>query len=296
MKPVIHLHALTKNFGSRIAVNEVSFDVQEGEVFGFLGPNGAGKTTTIRLLLGQYGAHSGSAMLFGLDAFKDRKEIHKRIGFLSGDMAYDDTLTGLQYLRYMARLRGGNGSQLIAPLAHRLDADVHTKLRKLSRGSRQKIGLIAAVMHEPDLLILDEPSSGFDPLIQAEFNKMVLEHKKKGKTVLISSHILSEVRHLCDRVAFIREGELIKVGDMAELADTTLKKVRIIFQDEHDVDHLRAIKGVHHAVSDGRHLEFQYGGHMSDLIKKLAHLSVMDMAIEDVDLEELFMEYYRGAK
>jgi ABC-2 type transport system ATP-binding protein len=151
-------------------------------------------------------------------------------------------------------------------------------------------------MHEPDMLILDEPTSGFDPLIQAEFNKIILDFKKQGKTVFISSHILSEVRHLCDRVGFIREGKLIKVGDMEELAKAALKQVRVIFEDETDIVHIRALRGVHHETVDGNRVSFQFGGAMHELIQKLASLSTIDVAIEDADLEELFMRYYQGEK
>ncbi len=295
-KPVIHLHNVTKNFGSHIAVHALNLEVMQGEVFGFLGPNGAGKSTTIRMLLGQIAPHDGTITIFGHDALKDRVKIHKDIGYLSGEMAMDLKLTGKQYLKYMARLHGGVAWYKIAELAHRLDADLDKKLAALSRGNRQKIALISAIMHEPQMLILDEPTSGFDPLIQAEFNKIILDFKKQGKTVFISSHILSEVRHLCDRVGFIREGKLIKLGNMEELAATSLKQARVLFEDEHDIVHLRAVRGVQHVTVDGNHVVFQFGGPMRELIKKLASLSAIDVAIEDADLEELFMRYYKGDK
>ena len=295
-KPVIHLHNVTKNFGSHIAVHSLNLEVREGEIFGFLGPNGAGKSTTIRMLLGQISPHDGTITIFGHDAIKSRLEIHKRIGYLSGDMAMDPQLTGKQYLQYMARLHGGIKWYKIAELAHRLDADLDKKLKSLSRGNRQKIGFISAVMHDPEMLILDEPTSGFDPLIQAEFNKIILDYKAQGKTVFISSHILSEVRHLCDRVGFIREGKLIKVGDMEELAETNLKQIRAVFRDEKDIAHLRAVPGIQHVSVDSNHVVCQFGGQMHELIQKLAQLSVIDVAIEDAELEELFMRYYQGGK
>jgi len=295
-KPVIYIHNLTKNFGKHIAVDRLNLEVFEGEVFGFLGPNGAGKSTTIRMLIGQISAHDGTATIFGHDVVKSRVAIHKRIGYLSGDMALDLNLTGKQYLHYMARLHGGVSEHVIKDLAHRLDCDLNKRIGALSRGNRQKIALISAVMHDPDMLILDEPTSGFDPLIQAEFNKIILDCKKRGKTVFISSHILSEVQHLCDRVGFIREGKLIQVGDMAELTKTTLKQVRVIFDDQADVSHIRAVRGVHDITVDGQHCMFKFGGHMHDLIDKLAELSVVDVAITDADLEELFMRYYQGSK
>jgi len=295
-KPVIYIHNLTKNFGKHIAVDRLNLEVFEGEVFGFLGPNGAGKSTTIRMLIGQISAHDGTATIFGHDVIKSRVAIHKRIGYLSGDMALDLNLTGIQYLRYIARLHGGVSEHTIKGLAHRLDCDLGKRIGALSRGNRQKIALISAIMHDPDMLILDEPTSGFDPLIQAEFNKIILDFKKRGKTVFISSHILSEVQHLCDRVGFIRAGKLIQVGDMAELTKTTLKQVRVIFDDATDVEHMRAVRGVHDITVDGQHCMFKFSGHMHDLIGKLAELSVIDVAITDADLEELFMRYYQGGK
>lgn len=293
-KPMIHLHNVTKNFGSHIAVHGLNLEVFEGEVFGFLGPNGAGKSTTIHMLMGQISPHDGTITIFGHDALKSRRDIHKRIGYLSGDMAMELHLTGQQYLDYMARLHGGVAPHIVHELAHRLDADLTKKLGKLSRGNRQKIGLISAVMHNPDMLILDEPTTGFDPLIQAEFNKIILDLKKQGKTVFISSHILSEVQHLCDRVGFIRNGKLIKVGDMAELSATTLKRVRVIFEHEQDIAHLRAVRGVQNVTVDGVHVVCEFGGHMHDLVAKLAELPIVDVAIEDAELEELFMRYYQG--
>jgi ABC-2 type transport system ATP-binding protein len=295
-KPVIHLDNLTKNFGSEIAVDKLNLEVQEGEVFGFLGPNGAGKTTTIRMMLGQLSPHDGTVTIMGHDAWRDRAKVHQSIGYLSGDMALDMELTGKQYLHFLARLRGGVNSHRIHDLAQKLDCDLSLKIRKLSRGNRQKVALISALMHDPELLILDEPTSGFDPLIQAEFNKIILDYKKRGKTVFISSHILSEIQHLCDSVAFIREGKLVTVGKMQALTESTLKRVRVIFASEQDVSHIRAVRGVHQVTSDGRHAVFAFSGHMQDLLVKLADLAVVDLAIQDADLEELFMRYYKGGK
>lgn len=292
----IKLHRVTKNFGSHIAVHDVTLNVYEGEVFGFLGPNGAGKTTTIRMLLGQLNPHDGAIEIFGHNATRERSLVHKRVGYLSGDMAMDLQLTGMQFLQYIARLHGGVSKRSITSLANQLDCDLQKKIGKLSRGNRQKIGLISALMHEPDLLILDEPTSGFDPLIQAEFNKIILDYKQRGKTVFISSHILSEVQHLCDRVAFIREGKIIEVGNMDELAETTLKRVRLIFENPADANHVHAITGVQHVIVDGAHVTCQFSGHIRNLIAPLSKLSVQDVQIEDVDLEELFMRYYRKGK
>lgn len=295
-KPVIHLHNLTKNFGSHIAVDRLNLEILEGEIFGFLGPNGAGKTTTIRMMLGQVSPHDGTVTIMGHDAWRDRAKVHAGIGYLGGDMALDGELTGQQYLNFLAQLQKGVSQHLIHDLARKFECDLSVKIRKLSRGNKQKVALISALMHDPELLILDEPTSGFDPLIQAEFNKIILDYKKRGKTVFISSHILSEIQHLCDRVAFIRNGKLATVGNMQDLTESTIKRVRVVFASEQDISHIRAVRGVHQVTSDGRHALFAFSGHMQDLLGKLAELSVVDLAIQDADLEELFMRYYKGSK
>jgi ABC-2 type transport system ATP-binding protein len=293
---VIQAHSLTKYFGESAAVYKLDLQIMPGEVFGFLGPNGAGKTTTIRMLMGEIMPTDGTVTIFGHDAIQDRAITHRDIGYLSGDMALEGDLTGQQYLAYIARLRGGVSGAAIKQLAHRFDCDLHIKIKRLSRGNRQKIALIAAVMHQPALLILDEPTSGFDPLIQAEFNKLVLECKKQGKTVFISSHILSEIQHLCDRVAFIRHGQLIQTGDMSSLTESTLKQIRVTFKDAKDVEHIRALHGTKAVVADDRHVVFDYGGHVQDLLGVLSHLHVVDVSITDADLEELFLRYYKGRR
>lgn len=292
-QPVIQLQDVTKRFGSHIAVHKLNLSVQKGEVVGFLGPNGAGKTTTIRMIMGQIGPHDGEISVFGQDAAQHAKQIHKKVGFVGGDMALEEGLTGMQYLQFIARLHGGVDKRKITDLAHRFDCDLSKKIRALSRGNRQKIALISAVMHEPDLLVLDEPSSGFDPLIQAEFNKLILQYKQNGKTVFISSHILSEVEHLCDKLVFIREGKIIKTSTLEELERHALKRLRVVFDDARDVEHFRAIPGVEHIASDGARVVCRFGGSLQELLRKTAALSVADITIEEADLEELFMQYYR---
>jgi ABC-2 type transport system ATP-binding protein len=292
-QPVIQLHNVTKRFGSHTAVHKLNLTIQKGEVVGFLGPNGAGKTTTIRMIMGQIGPHDGEVTIFGQDASQHAATIHKRVGYVGGDMALEESLTGMQYLQFIARLHGGVPKRTITELAHRFDCDLSKKIRALSRGNRQKIALISAVMHEPELLILDEPSSGFDPLIQAEFNKLILRYKQDGKTVFISSHILSEIEHLCDRLVFIRGGELIKISSLEELERHALKRLRVVFDDARDVEHFRAIPGVEHVVSDGARVVCRFGGSLQELLRKTATLSVADITIEEADLEELFMQYYR---
>lgn len=295
-KPTIQLQNLSKYFGETAAVKGIDIAIQEGEVFGFIGPNGAGKTTTIRMMMGQILPTDGTVTIFGHDAIADRAKVHRDIGYLSSDMAIESHLTGAQYLAYIARIRGGVPRQKINELARRLDCNLTKKIGKLSRGNRQKVALISAIMHQPSLLILDEPTAGFDPLIQAEFNKIILEFKKQGKTVFISSHILSEIEHVCDRVGFIRKGELIQVGGIKSMTESTLKQVQITFADAKEVEHIRALRGAKHVVVDGAHVVFQFGGHIQDLLGVLAGLRVVDIALTDADLEELFMRYYKGQR
>ena len=201
MTAVIELKNLTKNYGKNRGVSDVTLVVPEGSVFGFLGPNGAGKTTTISMLVDLIRPTSGTVKIFGQDNREHSVENRQKIGFLAGDMAMDNALTGWQQLEYLANLRGGLNRQHAGELAERLKCDLNRKFKTLSSGNRQKIGLIAALMHDPELLIFDEPTSGLDPITQAEFNKIVLEHKAAGKTAFISSHMLSEVQEICDSVA-----------------------------------------------------------------------------------------------
>lgn len=295
-KPVIQLNNVSKYFGEVAAVHKVSLAINQGEVFGFLGPNGAGKTTTIRMMLGQVLPTDGTVTIFGHDAIQKRALVHRDIGYLSGDIALEPSLTGKQFLSYIGRLHGGGHSETVKELSHRLDCDLSKRIKHLSRGNRQKVALIAAIMHKPALLILDEPTTGFDPLIQAEFNKIILDYKKQGRTVFVSSHILSEIQHICDKVAFIRQGKIIQQGDIQQMTDSTLKQVKATFVDEKDVEHIRAIRGAKNVVVDGRHVVFQFGGHMQALLSRLAELQVADVSITDADLEELFMRYYKGRR
>jgi len=292
---VIDAQHLTKRFGKQNGVSNLELQVIQGETFGFIGPNGAGKTTTIRMVLGQIRPTSGEVKIFGEDAMGQAAHIHRRIGFLSGDMEMDTGLTGEQYLEYITHLRGGQGAQNRMSLAKRLQCDLSKPMGQLSRGNRQKVGLIAAVMHAPDLLILDEPSSGFDPLIQVEFAKIIEEHKARGGTALISSHVLSEVQHLCDRVGLIRQGKMIKVESMARIAKDLFKTV--VVQAAHAavaLDELQNLKGVRGFKGDGRQAHFEYGGSSNVLLKALAKHEIEDITIQDADLETMFMHYYEG--
>src|SRR5438874_7144387 len=217
MPAIIQTHQLTKSYGKSRGILGVTFDIQEGEVFGFLGPNGAGKTTTMRTLMGLLRANSGSATIGGLDCWIQSTEVKKLVGYLPGEFTFDPGLRGAQIIEYLGHLRGGVDQAYVRSLVERLGLDPSKRFREYSHGNKQKLGLVQAFMHQPRLLILDEPTSGLDPLNQQEFFRMVTESQARGATIFLSSHILSEVEHTCDRVGIIREGQMVRVGAVHEL-------------------------------------------------------------------------------
>src|SRR5437588_2579477 len=231
MAAMIEVEGLTKSYGSKRGIVEVSFQVEEGDVFGFLGPNGAGKTTTIRLLMARLRADGGTARIAGLDCWKQSLEIKRLIGYMPGEPALDPNLTGGQILEYFAHLRGGVDHAYLKQLVDRFELDTSRKFRQYSTGNKRKVVLIQALMHRPRLLILDEPTSGLDPLNQQEFDRMVREARDDGRTVFLSSHVLSEVEQLCSQVGIIREGRLVRVGGIADVKDIKRYEMAITFAD-----------------------------------------------------------------
>lgn len=292
MAIVLKLEGLTKTFGNNRGVSELNLEVEEGTVIGFLGPNGAGKSTTINMLMGYTRATSGHASIFGKDVWHDSVAIHADVGFLASDMALDGNLTGQQLLEYYGRLRGNYPKTYVRELATRLDCNLKRKIKTLSRGNRQKVALIAAFMHKPRLLLLDEPTSGLDPLIQAEFNKIILEHKAEGRTTFISSHVLSEIQELCDRMVFIRQGQVIANKTFAELTEAAPKQVKVKSPDAKLATRLRELHGVSNLTAHKAIIAFAYTGKPGELLEALHGHKIDDVTIADVDLENLFMEYY----
>lgn len=294
MSAILELEKVTKMYGSVRGVERVSLEVEQGSIFGFLGPNGAGKTTTISMLVNLIKPTSGVVRVFGKDAATQGLHIRSRVGFLAGDMSLDRGLTGWQQLEYFGNLRGGFDRKYVRELASRLDCKLGRKFKTLSRGNKQKVGLIAALMHKPELLILDEPTSGLDPLIQAEFNKIILEHKARGGTVFISSHVLSEVQELCDQVAFIREGKLIANKPLSEITKGAPKDVRIVTPEDKLIHILKRLRG----VGDLKHLNgvatFSYSDDINRLLNVVSAYELHDMTVSDVELEKIFMKYYEG--
>jgi ABC-2 type transport system ATP-binding protein len=293
LEPALRINNVTKKYTSEHGIFSISLEVMRGEIFGFLGPNGAGKSTTINTILDLLKPDQGTISVLGMDHHKDVKKVHRALGYLAGDMETDPTLTGKQYLNYVAHLRGNVDKSVVEKLITRLQSDITTKIKHLSRGNKQKIGLIAALMHNPDILILDEPTSGLDPLIQAEFNEIIREHKAQGKTTFISSHILSEVQSICDRVGFIRAGHLVHVSSLQDLMDKTTRKVIIHFHVRPPKKEIAALRGIHELQQEDNQLSFRFDGDINQLLTIVASHPVDNIQIAESDLEELFMSYYR---
>ena len=289
---VIDTDGLTKRYGEARGIEDVTFSVQAGEVFGFLGPNGAGKTTAIRTLLDMLHPTSGSARIFGLDSHRESVAIRGRVGNLPGDFGYGRQSSGREALRLLARLRGVEGLGRAEALAKRFRADLDRPLGQLSRGNRQKVGLILACFHSPELLILDEPTSGLDPLMQEEFLALVEEERARGCTVLLSSHELDEVERVCDRVGIVREGRLIAVERIDELLGKARRSVTLELADPGDLVDLRALPGVSELqASDGK-ISLKVAGDLDPLVKAIARHRVLDMELTHPTLEEIFLTYY----
>src|SRR6187551_899286 len=290
---VIETDGLTKLYGKARGIEDVTFSVEPGEVFGFLGPNGAGKTTAIRTLLDMLHPTRGSARIFGLDSHRDSVAIRARLGNLPGDFGYGRQSTGREALRLLARLRGVDGLGRASELAERFQADLDRQLGQLSRGNRQKIGLILATFHSPELLILDEPTSGLDPLMQEEFMELVSEERERGCTVVLSSHELDEVERVCDRVGIVRTGKLIAVERVAELLGKALRTVTLELADAGDLADLRALPNVTDLQMLDGQVNFKVSGDLDVAIKAIAHHHVVDMELTHPTLEEVFLTYYR---
>jgi ABC-2 type transport system ATP-binding protein len=289
---VIRTERLSKNYGRHLGIDGVDIEVRAGEVFGYLGPNGAGKTTTIRLLMDFLRADSGTAEIFGLDIRKDSVAIRRRVGFLPSDVRLYENLTGSEYLRFFAGLRGGVEWPYAVQLAERLDCPMMGPLYTLSQGNKRKIGLIQALMSRPELLILDEPTSGLDPIVRHEFFELLAEARLRGQTVFFSSHNLPEVERACDRVAIIRQGRIAAVERIEELQARSLRLLEIRFSEDVDTGAFAAVPGLEIDFRDRRWLKGRLQGDMDALLKAAAHFPVSDFRSQQPDLEEIFLAYY----
>lgn len=294
MVNAIELDGLTKTYGSARGLTALSLSVKPGEVFGYLGPNGAGKSTTIRLLLDLIRPTSGTARVLGLDPRTDAVALHKRVGYLPGDFAVPGRQNVGAALRFLAALRDGEGAKRIDMLCERLDLDPGKQVSALSKGNRQKVGLVQAFMHEPELLVLDEPTSGLDPLAQRTFLDMVSDAAANGHTVFMSSHIMSEVEAVADRVAIIREGRLVALDTVAGLRADAVRDVEISFAQPVDAAEFTALTGVTDVRIDGARLHCQVTGSPDALLRALAEHRVEGLLVTEPALDRLFHSYYTG--
>src|SRR5579862_8135028 len=291
--PVIAVSGLSKDYGSGRGLFGLDLEVDAGEVFGFLGPNGAGKSTTMRLLLDLIRPTSGSARVLGLDTRAGSVEIRRRIGFLPGDLALYPKLTGRAVLDYLAQLRGGVDPRVRDSLAERFDADLDRPVRQLSTGIRQKLGLIQAFMHEPELLILDEPIAGLDPLVQQSFHELLREVSAEGRTVFLSSHTLSEVERVTHRLAILRRGRLVVVDSLENLRKVAVQRIEIEFGEHVPADEFRALPGVKGVEAKELTLTISFEGSADAVVKAAAAHEVRAIRPREDDLEDIFLRYYR---
>jgi ABC-2 type transport system ATP-binding protein len=291
----IQVQELTKSYGKVQALRGIDLEVKRGEVFGFLGPNGAGKTTTIRCLLDMIRPDGGKAFLLGLDPQVEPVAVQARSGYLPGEMQFFDNLTVERQLRFFRDMRGGRADWgTVRQLAERLDLDLKPQIKNLSKGNKQKIGVIQALMHHPELLLLDEPTSGLDPLMQQEVLALLREANAAGTTVFFSSHIMSEVENIADRVAIIRAGEIIEVAGTESLTHRSLNRLTVRFKEPLEAGVLGRLPGIEILSRvDGTSVTLQVQGDMENLVRALGQLPVLDLETERPSLEEVFLTYYK---
>ncbi|MEN1986493.1 ABC transporter ATP-binding protein [Paenibacillus hubeiensis] len=287
----IEVNNLTKRYGAARGIEDVSFDVKEGEIFGFIGPNGAGKSTTIRTLLSLIYPTSGRAEIFGRDFIKQSVEIKKEIGYLPSEVFYYDKMKVIDLLKYSASFYKKDCGKRMMELAEIMDLDLNRKIDDLSYGNRKKVGIVQGLQHQPKLIILDEPTGGLDPLMQQRFFDLLAEENRKGTTILFSSHILSEVQKMCDRVAIIKEGKIISLEKISTLRANSYKRIQAELSDQADPK-LFSIDGVSNAVAQGKQLSFLYKGDINSLLRKLSEVPLSNLLIEEPNLDEIFMHYY----
>ncbi len=287
---VIEIKNLTKHYGKSRGVIDVNLEVAEGEIFGFIGPNGAGKSTTIRTLLGLIYPTSGSAKIFGKSCI-EQPEVRKEVGYLPSEVFYYDNMRVIDLLKYSASFYKKDCSKRINELAEIMDLDLKKKIDDLSFGNKKKVGIVQGLLHEPKLIILDEPTSGLDPLMQHKFFDLIEQESKKGATVFFSSHILSEVQRLCSRVAFIKDGRVIKLEKMSDLRENNYKLIKVEAGSQLDKSFF-AMPGASKLEVKGSSVSFLFKGDINKVVKKLAETSISNLLVEEPELEEIFMHYY----
>jgi len=288
----VEITGFSKTYGTKIAVDRLDLKVNEGEVFGFLGPNGAGKSTTIRSILNFLTPSDGKISIFGLDSVKNSVAIKNHIGYLAGDISLYDSMSGYQLFKYLTELGKNTNWDYVNDLANRLQISPQAKIGTLSKGNKQKIGLIQAFMHQPKLLILDEPTSGLDPLMKQVFYEMVLQMKHLGNSVFVSSHDLNEVQHICDKAAFIKSGRLIATENIRGAFEFSLRRYTITFPKLPELSVFEKIESVSEVTQDENKLTVTVKGDISEFIKTLSDQDPIDLSEEETSLEDIFMKYY----
>ncbi len=288
---IIELNQLTKYYGRARGIIDVSFDVNEGEIFGFIGPNGAGKSTTIRTLLGLIYPTRGSAAIFGKDCIKEGPEIRKEIGYLPSEVFYYENMRVIDLLKYSATFYKNVDKNRIEMLADTMDLDLHRKIDDLSYGNKKKVGIVQSLLHQPRLIILDEPTSGLDPLIQQKFFYLIQEANKNGAAVLFSSHVLSEVQKLCSRVAIIKEGRIISIEDIKKLQNNNYKRFKVDVGEAVSVDYFK-MDGVANLEVDGTSFAFLFKGDINKIVDRIHGKKINNLIVEEPALEEIFLHYY----
>ncbi|MDQ3923461.1 MAG: ABC transporter ATP-binding protein [Actinomycetota bacterium] len=292
----IEAERLTRYYGKRRGVIDLTFEVEEGEIFGFLGPNGAGKTTTIRQLMGMMRPSSGSARVFGLDCWHDSTLVKEKVGFLPGEIHLYEKMTGEEFLDFFGAFRRSRNEGRQRALAKRLELDLSQHIKHMSKGNRQKLAVVQALMHDAPLLVLDEPSSGLDPLMQVEFVNLLREEQARGKTVFLSSHQLLEVERIAHRVAIIREGRLVAVEEVAHLKTLRERRMEVVLHEPVPRARFSALEGVR-VVSEapgGKQIELAVRGKLGPLLRTLSEMPVDDLTFGPPDLEDVFLHYYSG--
>ena len=287
---VVEIKNLTKNYGKSRGITDVSFSIEQGEVFGFIGPNGAGKSTTIRTLLGLIHPTSGSATIFGKSCSED-PEVLKEVGYLPSEVFYYDSMRVIELLKYSASFYKKDCTKRINELAEIMDLDLSKKIDDLSFGNKKKVGIVQGLLHEPKLIILDEPTSGLDPLMQQKFFELIAQENKRGATVFFSSHILGEVQKMCSRVAFIKEGKIIKLEKMSALQDNSYKRIKLQTKSEIIRESFN-LEGISKLEIEGNSADFIFKGNINSIIKRIGELELKNLTIDEPDLEEIFMHYY----
>jgi beta-exotoxin I transport system ATP-binding protein len=290
---VIQIERLTKFYGRSRGIQDVDLSVNQGEIFGFLGPNGSGKTTTIRILLDFIRASSGRARIFGMDAHSDAAQIKSRLGYLPGEYGMYEKMTAGDYLDFLGSLRGRREPPLRDRLTDLFGLDLSRRIKSFSHGTKQKLALVQAFMHDPELVILDEPTSGLDPLIQQRFYEWILEAKKGGKTVFLSSHVLSEVERVCDRVAILKEGRLIALHEIADLKKHRLKTMEITFEQDLD-ESLFRLEGVRKIEKNAHTVCLWVDANIDGILRTVSQYPIANISCRDARLEDVFLEYYAG--